>query len=247
VATDNQTNKIWIYWHQGIENAPGLVKDCVDTWQILNPKSDIIILSGASISDYISVDHIHRKVLKHRLGIAAYSDLLRIELLHKYGGIWIDATVLCLRPLDQWLDLTSKDFFAFSSPGPDRMISSWFLAAASDSIIVDYWYHATRAYWQRWHPRRPYYWFHYLFNKLYKSHTSFGSEWDKAQKISADGPHHMAPFRQKFFETATSQRIKALKQVDPPVLKLTYKCLEGPYPSGSMIRYIMDTYGPIRP
>ena len=32
-------------------------------------------------------------------GLAAFSDILRLALLCKYGGIWVDATILALRPL----------------------------------------------------------------------------------------------------------------------------------------------------
>ena len=45
---------------------------------------------------------------------AAESDLLRLYLLNKYGGVWVDSTNLCRRPLDDWLPSAARQgFFAF--------------------------------------------------------------------------------------------------------------------------------------
>ena len=117
---------IWIYWHQGLKNAPEVVKKCVLSWQEHNPSYEIRVLSDAEIKRYIDITlPVFQKSKKKSL--AAYSDVLRINLLHKYGGIWVDSTVMCLRPLREWLGDEMMDFFAFANPGPDRMISSWFL------------------------------------------------------------------------------------------------------------------------
>ena len=37
------------------------------------------------------------------LTAASLSDILRISLLHEFGGVWVDATVYCNRPIDEWL------------------------------------------------------------------------------------------------------------------------------------------------
>ena len=31
------------------------------------------------------------------------SDIIRLALLNRYGGVWADSTMLCLEPLDRWL------------------------------------------------------------------------------------------------------------------------------------------------
>merc|ERR1712232_1418088 len=46
---------------------------------------------------------------------AAESYLLRLILLVLYGGVWVDSTMLCRRPLDGWLpEAAPNGFFAFS-------------------------------------------------------------------------------------------------------------------------------------
>ena len=58
------------------------------------------------------------------------------------GGVWVDASVVPVKPLSQWLGdaLTEAGFFAFERPGPDRPISSWFLAATPRNLIFREWW-----------------------------------------------------------------------------------------------------------
>ena len=49
--------------------------------------------------------NIEEKFEKGKIGMAHFSDLLRISLLAKWGGMWIDSTALC----------TDEDFFRYAS------------------------------------------------------------------------------------------------------------------------------------
>lgn len=59
-------------------------------------------------------------------------------LLFKFGGIWVDATTFCLKPLTNWIDIEDSGFFCFRQPVGtiDRQFVSWFLAAKKGSSIV---------------------------------------------------------------------------------------------------------------
>ena len=48
---------------------------------------------------------------------ATKADLLRIELLYKYGGIYVDADSTCLRPLTDFLPLAGDCFFSTNFRG----------------------------------------------------------------------------------------------------------------------------------
>lgn len=230
---------VWIYWSQGFSQAPALVTKCVQSWRTLNPDYDIRLLDSSSIKDYLDMGEVLASDRIKKASFAAKSDVIRINLLAQHGGIWVDSTLMCMQPLDQWLE-KDYSFFAFSNPGPDRMLSSWFLAADRSSYIVKEWQAASQQYWSTWRWRRKYYWFHYLFGSLYQSDAQFKREWDKAYKIEASGAHILTPFRQKFFEAATEERRKLLHEAQPQVLKLTYKCIKDGYPEGSMIDYLLN-------
>ena len=93
---DNKLNSkiIWIFWYQGLENAPKLVQRCYE--QILQIPTDykVILLTKENINEYIKIpDFILKKLEKKKITITHFSDILRVALLKEYGGIWADATL----------------------------------------------------------------------------------------------------------------------------------------------------------
>ena len=126
---------IWILWYQGLSEAPVIVQKCVNSWIKLNPTWQVIVLSKDDLDEYIRLDLPEKKLAS--LPLAKRSNLIRLQLLSEYGGVWADATTLCVKPLDCWVyDYTSSGFFAFSSPGPDRLLSTFFLASEKGCPIV---------------------------------------------------------------------------------------------------------------
>lgn len=124
---------IWLLWFQGLENAPLIVQKCVVSWITKNPNWDVIVLDKHSLKKYID----YSDESFPNLGLAGKSDLIRLSLLAEYGGVWVDATTFCVKPLDSWInEASSSGFFAFEKPGPDRLIASWFLASEVKSPLV---------------------------------------------------------------------------------------------------------------
>jgi len=133
---------IWIIWYQGFDNAPELVKRCVDSWYYFNPDFEIILLDKNNLSNYIELNN-PIDFNRRDLTVQAKSELHRLDLLHKYGGVYTDATVFCTKPLNEWLpEYLKTGFFAFRNPGPDRMISTWFLAAEKNNPLLTAFHHA---------------------------------------------------------------------------------------------------------
>ena len=59
------------------------------------PDKDIIVLTSKNFLEYVSFPgYIIDKYKKGFIENAHFSDLLRLELLNTYGGLWIDSTVL---------------------------------------------------------------------------------------------------------------------------------------------------------
>lgn len=130
------TKKIWIYWQQGWQNAPILVKQCRESWERLNPEFEIHALDDESISRYVDIERV-LDFSRRDLTVQKKAALLRLALLARYGGVWADATVMCGLPLGQWIDDHCESrFFAFRNPGKDRMMANWFIAAEPQSVIL---------------------------------------------------------------------------------------------------------------
>ncbi len=132
---------IWFLWVTGLAGAPKVVLKCYGSWLKHNPDWNIVFLDEHNINDYVALD-------VHGYTPVVLSEILRINLLAKYGGVWADATCFCIRPLNEWLfAYLQNDFFAFDRPGPDRMISSWFMASTKESYITLEYQKAVNNYW----------------------------------------------------------------------------------------------------
>lgn len=93
---DKLRNKIWICWWQGVENAPEIVKACVKTIKEHAGEYEVIVITDENCKEYVQFpEWIERKYKEGVFSRTHYSDLLRMSILAKYGGIWIDSTFFC--------------------------------------------------------------------------------------------------------------------------------------------------------
>lgn len=84
---------VWVCWMQGYDNAPIIVKKCIDS--IKNSTNHPVnIITKDKIDTFIHLpDYIMEKYNKQIITNAQFSDILRMCLLSQYGGLWIDATI----------------------------------------------------------------------------------------------------------------------------------------------------------
>lgn len=98
---ENYKDCIWICWWQGLENAPEIVKKCVASIQKYAGNHKIIIITDENYRDFISFPTwIEEKYKKGIITKTHLSDLLRISLLARYGGVWLDSTFFCTGDLE---------------------------------------------------------------------------------------------------------------------------------------------------
>ena len=103
-----KSDKVWIFWWQGIENAPQIVKKCINS--IKNFSDNVIIITKDNIFDFIDIEnYILEKFNKNIITKTHFSDILRMKLLSKYGGYWIDATVFISDNI--FKDIMGKQFY----------------------------------------------------------------------------------------------------------------------------------------
>jgi hypothetical protein len=134
VNVGNRT--IFTLWHQGYNGAPAVVRASLESWRRLNPDWRVVALDQNSVHDWIALNDIV-DLERSDLPVQKISAIARLCLLQSYGGVWTDATVFCLCPLDEWLgDYHSIGFTAFRNPGPDRLMSNWFIAAEKGNAIL---------------------------------------------------------------------------------------------------------------
>ena len=112
-TSDKYQNKIWQCWFQGKENMPPIVQKCTQSVSKYH-KDRVIFLDDNNIKDYIELpEYILDKYKKGIIPHANFSDILRLSLLAKYGGCWVDSTIYLTGEIPQ--DILSADFFSFQS------------------------------------------------------------------------------------------------------------------------------------
>jgi len=107
---------IWMCWFQGEDdpNMPKINKVCIERWKQLNPDWDVRIISTDTIAEYVPRFFKIVKQSKNRC-LAHQADLLRLLLLSRYGGVWVDASVYPMLPLTEFYDSIMNDtgFFTY--------------------------------------------------------------------------------------------------------------------------------------
>ncbi|MEB3266235.1 MAG: capsular polysaccharide synthesis protein [Cyanobacteriota bacterium] len=212
------TRIIWIVWLQGWQQAPTLCHHCLASWRHWNPGWEVRPLDLAAIRGLLALPDLQGKVIT----AASFTDLVRVQLLHDFGGVWVDATVLCHQPLDGWLQpLLDQGFFAFQRPAPDRWLASWFLAArGAGHPLLSHWCQAALSYWQQRDRAHQYFWFHDLFRQICMADPQLAACWHRVPCRSADGPHRA---QQLGLASEDPAALAEIQGESAPVLKLTHR------------------------
>ena len=126
---------IWILWYQGWANAPKIILECKDSWIEKNPDWEVRLLDKNSIDSYKEIKKCKR--LFNNLSIAHISDLIRLSLLEKNGGVWVDASLFCIIPLEKWIfEYLDTGLFLFESDTNLTIIANWFIASEKNHITI---------------------------------------------------------------------------------------------------------------
>ena len=232
----NEKKNIFIFWNTGFENAPLIVKKCLESWKKYNKEWNIIELDNTNLDKWIDTS-----ILSNNIDITAKSDIIRILLLTSYGGLWVDATLYCTKPLSKWLNkYITNGFWAFSNPGEDRLISSWFIYGNENNSILIKWKDKVLKYWENRNKKHTYYWFHYLFNELYNENTFAKNTWDSTKHIEAVNSHIFVPYNSTLNYPLTYKIKDDIDKNKTPVYKLTYKIKQDNIYENSNLQYLFE-------
>ena len=185
------SNKVWVCWMQGMDNAPVLVQRCFLSLKENLKDREIVLITSANLKDYTDFPtYILEKYEKGLITHTHFSDLLRVELLCRYGGTWIDATVFCSGGNIPSYMLNS-DLFMFQNlkPGADGStlnISSWFMTSCANNKIML----AVRAllweYWKKNNRLIDYFLLHHFIVMVGERYTD---EWKRIVQFPNSFPH----------------------------------------------------------
>lgn len=163
---------IFMIWDSGWDSAPLTAILARKSWQLQNPNHTVWALDLAQVEVLINRTDKYPNELWDVMSIAAKSDVLRVHLLHKFGGIWVDASVFCTKPLLSWMDHDQNDFVTFNNvlnegkDGIQPWITSWFMAARTNSYVMDQIYTVVTDPDEFYRFTNEYFWLHRIVSEL---------------------------------------------------------------------------------
>ena len=218
-----ESNRIWICWLQGEENAPLLVQKCIQSIREKNRGKNIVVLTYENISEFLVLpEFIMKKWENGIISDAHFSDLIRLEVLINYGGTWMDATIFCTDKLPGFIE-NSQLFVYQTSYFQDEEVaivaSNWLISTVTtnNEILI-----TTRKmllkYWEEHNVLINYYVFHIFFTIATQIHNE---QWSKVPKKGNIDPHFLQFELNNPYDSEKYEQLKELS----PLHKLTYKGL----------------------
>ena len=177
---------VWMCWWQGEESAPELIRACMDSIRAHLPENTYpIVITYDNWSKYVTftsavIDRFERGIITP----THLSDILRAELLYRYGGMWIDATYYVAQNVPCEL-LDGRLFsLAFDPPlwGMDIMRGRWtlsLLTAARHDTAIQFLMEGLWLYWEISEELADYFLVDYVFDAGYRHFDEIRTEVDE--------------------------------------------------------------------
>ena len=131
---------IWVFWAQGEENMPELVRACYKNLCKLNGDC-VKLLTMDNLGDYVELPKfVFDKLERGTMTYTHFSDILRMSLLSKYGGIWIDSTCWVAKSVPQ--DVKNMSFWSCKTANANIPLwsnsrwTTWALATNRKNMFI---------------------------------------------------------------------------------------------------------------
>lgn len=161
-------NSIWIYWDNP-NDIPDIVKSCISSIKKNSNSMTVIMVNEQNFSHYVQIDYKIQK--KYRAGIITkthFSDIVRISLLEKYGGLYMDATILQTKTIPSYV--TKTDFFTFKLKieKPWEVVSNgewcvFFISCKKHNLLMKATLSMMNSYWEKYDLMIDYLWIDYMW------------------------------------------------------------------------------------
>lgn len=210
---------IWTCWWQGVEKAPKLVQKCIERMKLFANGYEVRVVTETNVHDYIKIPEYI--IQKHNKGIiphAHFSDIVRLMLLRKYGGMWIDSTFWMTDVVPS--AVTKSDLFFYHSSGNSEiiMINPFIVAKPHHPIIEDV-LSLLLAYWGKEDKLVAYTIMPLFCTMALRKSTLNMHLWEQTPLLYSRLIDHLLPILNRPFNDEEYELVKSLS----PIHKLTYK------------------------
>ncbi|MDD6405633.1 MAG: capsular polysaccharide synthesis protein [Clostridiales bacterium] len=216
----NFSNKVWICWLQGIENAPDIVKFCYKSVKKWMSDKDVCVIDKSNLLKYVNLpDYVISKWKKGIISNTLFSDFIRLSVLTRFGGIWMDATVFLTGSIPIYI--SEADFFIYQSNDYDvtKVGESWFIKANAHNRILQTTLDLMNEYWRKENKIRDYF-IMFLFMKM--ANDKYPMDMSDMLNVPGSIPILMQKYLNKEYDELLFNSICEMSAVH----KLTYKMPE---------------------
>ena len=91
---------VWVMWWQGEDSAPELVRMCINSIRKNANGAEVVVITKDNFREYADIPEYI--IEKHKRGIISFaqlSDIMRVFLISKHGGLWLDSTIYVSQPI----------------------------------------------------------------------------------------------------------------------------------------------------
>ena len=156
-----------------------MVNVCLESHKKHLPGYEFRVLDMENYRQWVELpEWVEEKYARGMIPAALFSDVLRVAVLKRYGGVWMDASVLCTgfdnqQLQKQWTEVENSRFavFRYYRKG-DRYpsgLSNWFIAATPDNVVLTSVYDMLTAYWRDYDCTIDYYMMHLFISCALKA------------------------------------------------------------------------------
>ena len=182
---------VWAYWGQGLADRPPVVDACLSHLRRLHRQDELHLLDDETLREHVIIPPVVQERVAHNR--THFSDILRVALLSRHGGTWVDATCYCMVHLPSFASARlDSGFLAFARNYTDTyMLSSWFMASRPGHVIPTLLRNALYVYWTHRTTLVHYFLLHFLFEALHARHAPFREAWDRTFPLDAYAAHRL--------------------------------------------------------
>lgn len=106
---------IFVFWNTGFSDLPQIPKNSIDSIREYYPDYNIHYITLNNYAEYVKIDdNIINLFNKGCISIQTFSDILRFQLICKYGGVWCDATLIFYNRIDFEEELMKNSFYSLN-------------------------------------------------------------------------------------------------------------------------------------
>lgn len=214
---------IWIFWWQGVEEAPDLVKTCIENIKKFN--DNVIIIDQNNVFKYTDIpDYIFEKLSKNIITLTQFSDILRFNLLKLHGGIWMDSTIFSVENIpSNYFDSNyytsgpykEKDNFFISN----GKWTGFFMGGHKNQIMFNFINELFFTYWKNENYLIDYFLIDYFLNIAYENNIGGFKEYIENKTVSNPDLFKLQPLLNKKYNKKIYNEISR----DTKFFKLSYK------------------------